>query len=60
MPDRDLLKIIWVKVEVYKFQSAEGSLNQHIKLKHPEYFKEKGLQIRSNDISQAENKEQNY
>jgi hypothetical protein len=22
---------------------AEGSLNQHVKLKHPEYSKEKGL-----------------
>jgi hypothetical protein len=34
--------------------SAEGSLNQHIKLKHPELVKDRGIFFKSSEISNAQ------
>ena len=42
------------RINFFQFSRAEGSLNQHIKLKHPEYSKEKGLL--SQDISKNNSK----
>lgn len=35
-------------------ESAEGSLNQHIKLKHPELVKDRGIFFKSSEISNAQ------
>ena len=36
MSDRRMYQIIWVAIILFR---SEGSLNQHIKLKHPEIFR---------------------
>ena len=33
------------------YDRAEGSLNQHIKLKHPELVRDRGMFFKSSDIS---------
>lgn len=47
MSFRKLSKIIWVKKNFnqnfFIFIRSEGSLTQHIKLKHPDYFSKMGL-----------------
>lgn len=50
MPSRKLPKAIWVLNDVEC--SAEGSLNQHVKLKHPELVKDRSYLTKSNEMSQ--------
>lgn len=56
---KGILNVLWklvlnnmgITIQLFNIISAEGSLNQHIKLKHPELIKERGLSMKSNENS---------